>query len=85
MFRTTKLLAALAIAVAAAGGAPFATGQDVKHYRFAYDQPKGTGYAIAADIFTDKLKEFSKGTMIIDQYPGATRPGAAGSAADESR
>jgi hypothetical protein len=23
------------------------------------------------DIFADKLKELSKGTMIIDQYPGA--------------
>ena len=23
------------------------------------------------DIFADKLKELSKGTMLIDQYPGA--------------
>lgn len=45
--------------------------QDVKHYRFAYDQPRGTGYAIAGDIFAEKLKELSKGTMLIDQYPGA--------------
>jgi tripartite ATP-independent transporter DctP family solute receptor len=43
----------------------------VKHYRFAYDQPKTTGYGILADIFASKLKELSKGTMIIDQYPGA--------------
>src|SRR6516164_4390263 len=48
-----------------------ATAQEVKHYRFAYDQPKTTGYGIAGDIFADKLKELSKGTMIIDQYPGA--------------
>ena len=45
--------------------------QEVRHFRFAYDQPRGTGYSIAGDIFADKLKELSKGTMIIDQYPGA--------------
>ena len=41
-----------------------------KHYRFAYDQPVSTGYGIAGNIFADKLKELSKGTMLIDQYPG---------------
>jgi TRAP-type transport system periplasmic protein len=45
--------------------------QEVKHYRFAYDQPRNTGYSVAGDLFADKLKELSKGTMIIDQYPGA--------------
>ncbi len=45
--------------------------QDVKHYRFAYDQPKSTGYGVLGDIFANKLKELSKGTMLIDQYPGA--------------
>src|SRR5213593_3934996 len=52
----------------------FVTGagaQEVKHFRFAYDQPRNTGYSIAGDIFADKLKELSKGTMLIDQYPGA--------------
>ena len=29
------------------------------------------GYGIAGDIFADKLKELSKGTMLVDQYPGA--------------
>src|ERR1700722_7558298 len=48
-----------------------ASAQDVKHYRFAYDQPKTTGYGIVGDIFADKLRELSKGTMLIDQYPGA--------------
>ena len=48
-----------------------ATAQQVKHYRFAYDQPKTTGYGILGDMFADKLKDLSKGTMIIDQYPGA--------------
>jgi tripartite ATP-independent transporter DctP family solute receptor len=45
--------------------------QEVKHYRFAYDQPRTTGYGVLGDIFADKLKELSRGTMIIDQYPGA--------------
>jgi tripartite ATP-independent transporter DctP family solute receptor len=48
-----------------------ASAQDVKHYRFAYDQPRNTGYAVAGDLFAGKLKELSKGTMLIDQYPGA--------------
>src|SRR5580692_3543875 len=60
------LIAAIAISFAASASA-----QDVKHYRFAYDQPRNTGYSIAGDLFADKLKELSKGTMIIDQYPGA--------------
>src|SRR5215831_8032601 len=54
--------------------APFgavAVAQDVKHYRFAYDQPKITGYGVAGDTFAEKLKELSRGTMLIDQYPGA--------------
>ena len=58
--------AASAIVMAASAGA-----QEAKHYRFAYDQPKTTGYGILGDIFSDKLKELSKGTMLIDQYPGA--------------
>ena len=60
------LVAASTLISATAAGA-----QEVKHYRFAYDQPKSTGYGILGDIFGDKLKELSKGTMLIDQYPGA--------------
>src|ERR1700742_4489580 len=48
-----------------------ADAQEVKHYRFAYDQPKTTGYGILGDIFADKLRALSKGTMLIEQYPGA--------------
>jgi tripartite ATP-independent transporter DctP family solute receptor len=62
------LVAAVAATLLSAAGA---AAQEVKHYRFAYDQPKTTGYGILADIFSDKLKELSKGTMLIDQYPGA--------------
>jgi TRAP-type transport system periplasmic protein len=59
------------IAVIAISFAAGASAQDVKHYRFAYDQPRNTGYSVAGDLFADKLKELSKGSMIIDQYPGA--------------
>src|SRR6201996_3776978 len=65
-----RLIAAWAFALAIASAAA-ANAQDVKHYRFAYDQPRNTGYSTAGDLFADKLKELSKGTMIIDQYPGA--------------
>jgi TRAP-type transport system periplasmic protein len=60
-----------AIALASVIFAARADAQEVKHYRFAYDQPKTTGYGILGDIFADKLKALSKGTMLIDQYPGA--------------
>jgi tripartite ATP-independent transporter DctP family solute receptor len=60
------LMAAAAITFAASVGA-----QEAKHYRFAYDQPRNTGYSVAGDLLADKLKELSKGTMLIDQYPGA--------------
>jgi len=65
----------LRIVTAAALGAVLAAGaaaaQEAKHYRFAYDQPRTTGYGVVGDVFADKLKQLSKGTMLIDQYPGA--------------
>ena len=61
-----RLVAAGAIAFAASAGA-----QEAKHYRFAHDQQLNTGYSVAYDIFSARLKELSKGTMIVDQYPGA--------------
>src|SRR5246127_3733374 len=60
------LIAAAAILFAASAGA-----QEVKHYRFAHDQQLNSGYSIAYDIFSAKLKELSKGAMLIDQFPGA--------------
>ena len=42
-----------------------------RHFSFAYDQPHTTAYGYAADVFGAKLKELSKGEMIIDQFPGA--------------
>jgi TRAP-type transport system periplasmic protein len=65
-----KILGAL-VAASTLMLAPGVGAQEIKHYRFAYDQPKSTGYGILGDIFGDKLKELSKGTMLIDQYPGA--------------
>src|SRR5213083_452897 len=65
-----RLLAAgLAAAVLAfAGGAG---AQEAKHYRFAHDQQLNSGYSIAYDLFSARLKELSKGAMVVDQYPGA--------------
>jgi TRAP-type transport system periplasmic protein len=60
------LMALAAIALGASANA-----EDVKHYRFAHDQQLNSGYSLAYDIFSAKLKELSKGTMLVDQYPGA--------------
>ena len=60
-----------AIAAASVFFTTSAQAQEVKHYRFAYDQPKTTGYGILGDIFADRLKALSNGSMLIEQYPGA--------------
>jgi TRAP-type transport system periplasmic protein len=63
---------AVVAGVGAVVAAPYvARAQAAKHYRFAYDQPKNTGYGIIGDTFANKLKDLSKGSMLIDQYPGA--------------
>lgn len=59
-------IAAVAMIFATCAGA-----QEVKHYRFAHDQQLNSGYSVAYDIFSAKLKELSKGAMLIDQFPGA--------------
>src|SRR6201984_2627524 len=59
--------AAVGAAIALANAA---SAQGVKHYRFAHDQQLNSGYSVAYDIFSAKLKELSKGTMLVDQYPG---------------
>src|SRR5215471_180175 len=41
------------------------------HYRFAHDQQLNSGYSVAYDIFSAKLRQLSGGKMLIDQYPGA--------------
>jgi tripartite ATP-independent transporter DctP family solute receptor len=62
--------AALCVAVGVAV-APQAGAQDAKHYRFAHDQQLNSGYSIAYDLFSAKLKALSGGKMLVDQYPGA--------------
>jgi tripartite ATP-independent transporter DctP family solute receptor len=66
ILRTLTAAAFGLVVVATSAGA-----QEAKHYRFAYDQPRTTGYGVVGDVFADKLKELSKGSMLIDQYPGA--------------
>jgi tripartite ATP-independent transporter DctP family solute receptor len=63
-------IAFAAIAAAALIFAGGAGAQEAKHYRFAHDQQLNSGYSIAYDIFSARLKELSKGTMLVDQYPG---------------
>ncbi len=65
--RTISGVIAAAVVVFASG----APAQEAKHYRFAHDQQLNTGYSVAYDMFSAKLRELSKGTMLVDQYPGA--------------
>src|SRR6266581_4462166 len=60
------VIAAVAMAFAAGASA-----QDTKHYRFAHDQQLNSGYSVAYDIFSAKLKQLSGGKMLVDQFPGA--------------
>ena len=62
--------AAFFVGVAAVALASNASAQE-RHFRFAYDQPKTTGYGVVGDIFAAKMKELSKGQFLVDQYPGA--------------
>ena len=48
-----------------------ANAQETKHYRFAHDQQLNSGYSVAYDMFSAKLKELSGGKMLVDQFPGA--------------
>jgi tripartite ATP-independent transporter DctP family solute receptor len=60
----------VALTVGAALALPTAASAQ-KKYTFGYDQPHTTAYGIAGDMFNAKLMELSKGTMGIDQFPGA--------------
>jgi len=68
---TSRITAGLVLLGALFGWASDGSAQAARHYRFAYDQPKNTGYGIVGDIFASKLAELSRNTMLIDQYPGA--------------
>jgi tripartite ATP-independent transporter DctP family solute receptor len=66
--RTASLVGLMAIAMTAT---TITNANAQKKYTFGYDQPKSTAYGIAGDIFNAKLMELSKGTMGVDQFPGA--------------
>ena len=53
------------------GALTFGAAAQNRQFSFAYDQPKGSGYDAAADMFNNKLMELSKGTLSINKYPGA--------------
>ena len=65
---TSALAGGILLTLAATG---MARAQQPRHFSFGYDQPHTTAYGIAADTFANKLQELSKGTIIIDQFPGA--------------
>jgi tripartite ATP-independent transporter DctP family solute receptor len=69
MGRITSMVFGATFAVSAIIGS--AQAAEVKHYSLGYDQPHTTGYGIGADLFANKLAELSKGSMVIDQFPGA--------------
>src|SRR5580692_434888 len=60
---TAALCLAAGLSVAADASA-----QEAKHYRFAHDQQLNSGYSVAYDLFSAKLKELSGGKMLVDQY-----------------
>src|ERR1700681_1483747 len=69
---STSTLKAVAAALSLAASLGLvANAQEVKHYRFAHDQQANSGYSVSYDLFSAKLKTLSKGTMLVDQYPGA--------------
>jgi TRAP-type transport system periplasmic protein len=67
----SKALTAALCLAAGLGIATQANAQDAKHYRFAHDQQLNSGYSLAYDLFSAKLKDLSGGRMLVDQYPGA--------------
>ena len=71
MNRIMRQFACMALGAAAMALAVPTDANAQKKYTFGYDQPHSTAYGIAGDMFNAKLMELSKGTMGIDQFPGA--------------
>jgi len=65
-----RLLPLSVLALCAVFAAQSANAQN-RAFSFAYDQPKNSGYGVGAKLFGDKLKELSKGTLSINEYPSA--------------
>jgi tripartite ATP-independent transporter DctP family solute receptor len=66
-----RLLVAAIMLAAFAGLPQSASFAQSRQFSFAYDQPKTSGYGAGAEMFNAKLTELSKGTLSINQYPGA--------------
>jgi tripartite ATP-independent transporter DctP family solute receptor len=71
MKRMIRQFACMALGAAAMALVVSTDASAQKKYTFGYDQPHGTAYGIAGDMFNAKLMELSKGTMGINQFPGA--------------
>jgi len=67
----SRIIAGIAVLLFAAASVTGARAADIRHFSFAYDQPKTTAYGIVGDTFAQKLSELSHGTMVVDQFPGA--------------
>ena len=65
-----SILHGLVLGAALATASTAALAQN-RQFSFAYDQPKSSGYGAGAEMFDKKLKELSKGTLSINQYPSA--------------
>lgn len=61
----------LILATPALIGVGRARAADVRRLSLGYDQPHTTGYGIAADMFSVKLDQLSKGSLAVDQFPAA--------------
>jgi tripartite ATP-independent transporter DctP family solute receptor len=70
VLRFGPLVRGLLIGTALAMASTAALAQN-RTFSFAYDQPKNSGYGEGAKIFNEKLKELSKGTLSINEYPSA--------------
>jgi tripartite ATP-independent transporter DctP family solute receptor len=68
MKRPNTAAAVLCAVITCASSAAIA---QTRQFSFAYDQPHASAYGVAADTFANRLSELSKGTMTINQYPGA--------------
>ena len=71
MNRIIRQFGCMALGAAAMALAVSTDANAQKKYTFGYDQPHSTAYGIAGDMFNAKLMELSKGTIGIDQFPGA--------------
>ena len=68
---TLKIIVAVLGLAASLAGSSGASAQDVQHYRFAHDQQIPSGYSVAYEIFSAKLKALSNGCLLYTSVAGA--------------